>query len=224
MRGIKKKIRDNRYLNWLLIISNWLLQGILNADVTEKVYRIIFTFTFGCILFLLLYSLTTYGLFIAIILSFVIAHTINWLVNGNFFSLLVHRLLMVSLSKKRLFGYMDSLEKRFLNQNWILYCAVFGSICKGKLKDSSDIDVSIVRKPGFANAVKAILFSIKEKKIADIKHIPLEIFVSDTPQDSIRRFAGEDNPVALYDPDNVIRQFYSIQLSINEARKLNKVE
>lgn len=221
MQGIKKKIRDNYWLNWTLIISNWLLQGIAHSDKTEKIYRILFTLFFWVLASVVLFIYSELGIGIIAIIGFLIGHTLNWIVNGNLYILIIHRLMLVSLSKKNLFNYLDNFEKRIKENDWVLYAASFGSICRGKLKNSSDIDISIVRKPGFKNAVKSLVFSVKEKKYADLKGIPLEIYISDTPKNSITRFGGEKNPVVLFDPENTIDKYYKEKLSLSEAKKLN---
>ena len=131
--------------------------------------------------------------------------------------------MLVSLSKENLFEYLERFEKRIVKEDWVLYAASFGSICRGELKDSSDIDISMVRKPGLKNGVKAILFSVKEKKYADLKKIPLELYISDSPEDSVKRFAAERNPVVLLDKSNVIERYYSEKLSLQEAKQLNGI-
>lgn len=223
MRGIKKVIRDNKNLNWILIVSNWFFQSIINADRTEKIYKISFTVIFWLIFYLILSNLLSYSTIIIVCFSFFLAHSLNWIINGNFYNLIIHRLLLDQISKKDLFNYLVDLEKKLKDQNWILYAASFGSICNGNLKDSSDVDISIVRKPGIKNAISSIIFSIKEKKYADFKKIPLELYISDTPENSIKRFGGEKNPVVVYDPEKIINTYYDEKLSIDEARKLNNV-
>ncbi len=221
MKGLKKKIRDNRYLNWLLIISNWCFQGIPNADKTEKVYKILFTIISSSIVFEILFNYSDLFLTTNILLSFLIGHTLNWIINGNLFTLLIHRLLFFKINKNSLFEYLYTLENKLQQKDWILYAASFGSICRGELKDSSDIDVSVVRKPGLKNALKAIAFSIKEKKYADLIGIPLEIYISDTPMNSIKKFGAEKIPVVLYDPYAIIVKYYAKTLTIKEAQLLN---
>jgi len=221
MKGLKKKIRDNRYLNWLLVISNWCFQGIPNADKTEKIYKILFSVICILITFSLFFFFSNIKLLQIIILSFIIGHTLNWIINGNFFILFIHRLLIFKTNKDSLFNYLYSLEKKLHSNQWILYTASFGSICRGDLKDSSDIDISVVRKPGFKNALKSILFALKEKKAADFNGIPLEIYISDSPQNSIKKFGAEKNPVVIYDPENTIDKYYQEKLTIKEAKKIN---
>lgn len=221
MKGIKKKIRDNRYLNWLLILSNWCFQGIPNADKTEKYYKILFTIIFGFISTLFLFYFSYFNVLKVLVLSFFIGHTINWIINGNFYGLLIHRLLFVKVNKESLFNYLKNIEGRLQKQTWVLYAASFGSICRGELKDSSDIDISIVRKHGLKNALKSMWFALKEKKIADFYGIPLEVYISDTPQNSIKRFAAEQNPVIIFDPYNTISNYYTEKLTLEEAFALN---
>lgn len=223
MKGIRRSIRDNRYLNWILIVSNWFSQSILHADKTEKIYKISFTLVFWILFYFILSKILSFSNISVFVLSFILSHSLNWIVNGNFYNLIIHRLLLDKISKKDLFGYIKDLEKRVKEKQWILYVASFGSICNGNLKDSSDVDISIVRKPGFQNALKAILFSVKEKKYADFNKIPLELYISDYPENSINRFKAEQNPVVIFDPEQTIDKYYTEKLSINEAKKLNGV-
>ena len=215
MKGIKKEIRDRWYLRWILVCTNWLFQGVHHLDFTEKIYRIVFTIVSSLIVY--------YSLRISIIYSTIIGHTLNWLVNSNFYNIFIHRLMISKLSKTKLFDYSQFLQKRLAKQNWILYAASFGSICRGKLKDSSDLDISIVRKPGFVNGLKGLWFILIEKKIGDFNKIPLELYLNDNPQTSINRFKSEINPVVMYDKYNVIKDFYQDQLSLKEAKKVNNV-
>ena len=221
MKGIKNKIRERWYLRWILLFSNWLFQGILRADKTERIYKISFTLFFSSF-FCFIFDSYLDSQF-DLLLSFISGHTLNWIVNGNFYVIFIHRLLIVKLSKKDLFDYLGLLRNRLENVDWVLYSASFGSICNGKLKDSSDLDVSIVRKPGLKNAIKSIWFALREKKIADFKRIPLEIYISDTPKNSRNRFKAETCPVILYDKGNILKNYYDKTMNLEEAREINKV-
>ena len=222
MKGYRDKLRKNKYLRWLLLISSWMFQGIINADRTEKVYCLLFTIIFTIIFYFSLSSIN--DVIIRFFLSFIIAHTLNWLINVNINSILIHRLFLKKLSKSNLFRYLESLDKRLNEKNWLLYSAVFGSICRGTLKDSSDLDVSLVRKPGFIRALKGLFFITCEKKIADFKSIPLEIYLNDLPESSIERFKAEKNPLILKDPSNIISRYYDEYLTLSEAKSLNNIE
>ena len=221
MKGIKNEIRNNDYLKWILVITNWFFQGILHADTTEKIYRIVFTVLVGSLIWIFLNLFFKNNIYALIFLSFFLGHTLNWIVNCNFSVIIIHRLMLSRISKQQLFDYLYVLEDKLKGKEWVLYCGSFGSICRGKLKDSSDIDISIVRRPGLKNAMASILFSVKEKKFADFKKIPLEIYISDSPENSKKRFKGESNPVVISDPYKTIDDYYDEKLSIAQAEKIN---
>jgi hypothetical protein len=100
-----------------------------------------------------------------------------------------------------------------------------GGICNGTLNSHSDIDVSIVRKPGFINLIKAIIFYVKEKKIADLKMVPLDIFICDSAENTISRSNFQKNPIVLLDHNNIVDIFYKdkLKMSLDEAHVLNEI-
>ena len=156
-----------------------------------------------------------------LLIAFLISHTINWLINTNFNNLFIHRLYLKKLSKSLLFRYLDTLQNKLISQDWLIYAACFGSISKGLLKESSDLDVSFVRKPGFLNALKALWFILKERKIADFKGIPLEAYINDNPLESMHRFKDEETAVVIIDPADIISHYYKKQITLLEAEILN---
>lgn len=228
MESFKKNVLNNRYFTWLQLFSNWLMQGIFHADKTEKMYKILFTLVLWvAIVFMLFFSLKM-DFIKAIFLGFFIAHTLNWFINNNLFVLLVHRMRWLKTTKIELFDQLEAIQnrlERISNKEWILYCVSHGGICKGTLNHHSDIDVSLIRKPGFMNMVRAVIFYIKEKKYADLKGVPLDIFICDTPKNCIDRSKGQKNPIVLLDHLNKVDSYYpdKLKISINEAKLLNKV-
>lgn len=221
MKGLKNSIRMNPYLRGLLVVSNWLFQGIIHADRTEKVYKISFSIVASVVFYLFYKNFLNISSSFAILIGLFSGHTLNWVVNSNFYNIIIHRLLLSKLDKQKAFGYLDSLSSRLKGNPSILYATTHGSICRGDLKPSSDIDVALVRKKGFINAVRSIFFVTIEKKIADRIGIPLEIYLIDQPASAIQRFKNELNPVVIYDSDNLTDKYYNETLSIADARKLN---
>ena len=221
MKGFKNEIRKRWYLRWILLFSTWLFQGIVHADLTEKIYRITCTILFTAPFFYTFHIYTQWPAWQTLLVSLFIGHTINWFVNGNFSTIMIHRLFLKKTTKEDLFRFTDYLEKRTKGKPFIFYAAVFGSMSRGELKHSSDLDVSIVRKPGFENIFPALWEVFVIKKTADLRGVPLEIFLSDTPRDSIMRFREENTPVTLYDPEGELTKHYPRTFSIEEAKRLN---
>lgn len=221
MKGLKDRIRMSPCLRWLLVVSNWFSQSIIHADRTEKIYKISFSILasiFFITIFIAYFKLSWAQ---SIIVGAISGHSMNWVINSNFYNIFVHRLLLSCLDKKNAFSYLDSLADRLKGSSSILYATTHGSICNGNLKTSSDIDVALVRNKGFINGIRAIYFVVSERKIADWRRIPLEIHLTDSPAKAIARFKKEKNPVVIHDPGNTIDKYYSNKLSIAEARNLN---
>jgi len=227
MEKFKKNILNNKYFTWLQFLSNWLMQGIFHADKTEKIYKILFTLVLWVVLFVVLYFNLNIVFIKSLFYAFFIAHTLNWFINNNLFVLLVHRMRWLKTTKPELFNQLESIQsrlERIQNKDWILYCVSHGGICKGTLNSHSDIDVSLIRKPGLKNMVRAIIFYVKEKKYADLKGVPLDIFICDTPKNCIDRSKGQKNPIVLLDHLNKVDHYYpdKLKISIEEAKILNK--
>jgi len=227
MEKFKKNILNNKYFTWLQFLSNWLMQGIFHADKTEKMYKILFTVVLWVVMFVVLYFNLNIVFIKSLFYGFFIAHTLNWFVNNNLFVLLVHRMKWLKTTKPELFNQLESIQnrlERIPNKDWILYCVSHGGICKGTLNSHSDIDVSLIRKPGLKNMFRAIIFYVKEKKYADLKGVPLDIFICDTPKNCIDRSNGQKNPIVLLDHLNKVDYYYpdKLKISIEEAKILNK--
>lgn len=204
------------------------MQGILHADKSEKSYKILFTVFFWMIFFSFLYFGLNSTFLLSLLVSFISAHTLNWMLNCNFSVLFVHRMKWRKTSKKKLFDQLFEIRNRFeeiINKEWILYSVSHGGICRGTLNEHSDIDVSIIRKPGLKNFMKAAIFYVKEKKRADLKGVPLDIFICDTPENCIQRSKGQNNPIVIFDPWNKIDVFYpqKLKITIEDAQLLNEV-
>ncbi len=226
MNKLKERILGNEYLSWLQLPSNWLMQGIFHADKSEKMYKIFFTIVLWIIAFVILFFGFNIALIKSLLYGFLIAHTLNWIVNNNLFVLLVHRMRWLHTTKPELFNQLEYIQnrlKKIPNKDWILYSVSLGGICNGTLNSHSDIDVTLIRKPGFKNMFHAIVFYVKEKKFADLKGVPLDIFICDTPENCIDRSKGQKNPIVLMDHEDKVDNFYpdKLKISIDEAKILN---
>jgi len=222
MKGIKAKIRDKAYSRWILLVSNWVLQGIINADKTEKLYKILFTTLIGFILFIILnINIFFFHNYLNIIISLFIAHTFNWLINGNLTTILIHRLYLGETSKESIFNYIDELADRLKKEKSIICVLAFGSMSRGELKESSDLDISFLRQAGFSNGFKAIYFMIKENRISSNKKVPLEGYLHDSIKNIKKRYRADEPPVIIFDPKKIAVKNFEITFSIEEAKKLN---
>ena len=68
----------NKFLSYRLVVltSNYIFQGIRYMSLGEKIYKISVTIIFSLLVFLLLNNL---------VISIIIGHTLNYIINGQFF-------------------------------------------------------------------------------------------------------------------------------------------
>jgi len=228
MSSFKDKLLGSHYFSWLQIFTNWLMQGIFHADRSERNYKIFFTLFFSFLIFGIFYYSTKQIHILYFLYSLLISHSVNFFLNCNLSVLFIHRIKWFKTNKKDLFKHLLSIQSRLdttQDKDWILFCVSHGGICNGTLNSHSDIDVSIVRKPGFINLIKAIIFYVKEKKIADLNMVPLDIFICDSPENTISRSNFQKNPIVLLDHNNIVDKFYKdkLKMSLDEAKILNGI-
>lgn len=154
----------------IILLSNWLFQGILYMDRTEKVFKLALDALFTITLVLLGVNITA---------SIVISHTLNWIFNGHIFAVFKNLKLMKT-SKEKFDAYIENLRKKVENESSIVWAGVYGSLVRGEFKETSDLDVRLIRKPGFINGVRACVFVMKERSWATFNRFPLDIYVGDS--------------------------------------------
>jgi len=153
----------------ILILSGWLFQGILYMDKTEKVFKLTLDLLLTMIFMLVGISL---------IESIVISHTINWIFNGQVW-VIFKNLKTLRTPKRKFKKYLTRLRIHVGSEPSIVWAGVYGSLVRGEFKETSDLDVRLIRKPGLINGVRACIFVMKERTWATFHKFPLDIYVGD---------------------------------------------
>ena len=157
-------------------------------------------FIFFISIFLILYYYLSVG--VAIFSSIIIAHTINWIINGHVFAL-CKTFGWTKTDYKTFIDYLNVLKDRSSRENSICLVATFGSLSRKELKQTSDLDIRVVRKTGFVNGVRACIFVIKERSKAFFNRFPLDIYLLDN-YDGLNELG--EAPVIIYSPSQQIKR------------------
>lgn len=176
----------------ILILSNWLFQGILYMDKTEKVFKLAIDALFTVVLVLFGVNIAT---------SIIISHTLNWIFNGQIF-VVFKNLKLIKTPKGKFDAYMERLKRKVKNEPSILWAGVYGSLVRGEFKETSDLDVRLIRKPGFTNGVRACIFVMKERSWATFNRFPLDIYVGDSLE-FLGKMSDNEIPIILGGNNNV---------------------
>jgi predicted nucleotidyltransferase len=178
-----------------IVISNWIFQGMLYADKTERAFRLLLDGLIALILYAFFINLIP-GAYTVLTFSFFVAHTANWIFNGQIFVL--GRYVGIKPKKQDEFcKYINELKYRAEREKSIQLVAVYGSMSRKKLSESSDLDVRIIRKRGFLNGLKACLFGFSERTRALFDKFPLDLYVIDS-KDHLSKIRGDEAAIVIY--------------------------
>lgn len=203
INSLQKRILGHSRSKYLLIISNWVLQGIWYVDRTERIFKIISDLLLMLIFFVILIN---YINFIwSILLAIFIAHTLNWFFNHHFWALILEVTQFGDNSPQKISEYAQKLSDRASKKPSIIVVAIYGSYCRGELTNKSDLDIRLVRKTGWKNGLEACTFLIMENIRAFIKIFPLDIHLLDNSHHlfDYLKLREDEKPIVLYDSENL---------------------
>ena len=200
----KKKIKHKAVVGgpiiWKNLIKNWLHQGITYMDVNELVMRMVIEF-FEIFLINFFVSKMVSSSVYSFMISFFIAHTYNWVTNGNFWALAIFAFPHLrNQGEMSTCTYLQKLTSRLQTHTSIGGVLIFGSISRSVWHDRSDIDMRFFRKPGLKNLLIAGFLTMRERFLAFLYRQPLDLFLSDSII-SLRKMRDDEKPVFLIKRD-----------------------
>lgn len=187
----------------VMILSNWTFQGMLYADKTERLFRLLLDGLMTLVLYVILINFISSS-HAALIFAFLIAHTLNWIFNGQLFVLAKNFDILYN-EPQRFIDYANGIKIRASRDKSIDCVVVYGSLVRGEIKTTSDLDVRIIRKSGIINGFRASVFGLMERSRALFNRFPLDIFVVDST-DHLLKMNDDEKPQILYDQNGILRK------------------
>lgn len=195
------------------IASNWFFQGTLIMTASERVFRFLLELSMFALLFAGMSFLVP--LVLSVIIAALLAHTINWVLNGNFW--VVYKFFGRQSNPELLTSFLAKLRSRKdFAQNGVLAVSAFGSLSRGEFKSSSDLDMRVVRRTGVGNWMKANLFALKLRSTSFFRKIPLDLFVLDSASQVYEHISRDEKPVVVYDAEGVLNVIAENCISLEE--------
>lgn len=187
-----------------LTVINWLFQGMRGMDTADRMGKIIFDILIFIVAMFLIDGSETYR----ISSSLILAHTLNWLLNANFW--VIGRFNGITRTPpSRFFPYLRKMSARINKNNSIFAVIIIGGLSRNKsFKTTSDVDIMFIRERGFKNAVKAVVVTISERAIAFFSKFPLDLQLYDSIE-SMKQHRADEIPVLLKDTGGIAQSWYS---------------
>lgn len=182
----------------ILIASNFLFQGTVYMDKTERMVTIALTITLGVILrYLIPFSGNKWAK------SVIVSHLFNFVFNGHPWAFVIHQINpnATNTSEGDFDHWLNRLETLGTKSESIAAIAVYGSLARTELSTSSDLDVRVVSYPNKRERVTSSLLICRERIRAALMRFPLDIYVCDSP-DSLSRLRDDEQPEILVDKED----------------------
>lgn len=187
-----------------VIASNWVFQGMRYMNIYEISLKMFLDLVFMTIL--LIFFLNETPLISAILISIVIAHTINWVVNGHIF-VLMRYVAPVPKTEKHFEDFINKMKTSALKWRSIDGVAVYGSYCRGTLHKYSDLDVRVITHPGIINAISGAIFCFIQRLIAFFDIFPLDVYCCDK-MEFLDQLRDDEKPFILIDHSGRLSKRY----------------
>lgn len=196
-----RRLPPGLWRSGIVLMVNWTHQGFFSLSKTDRAAKIVLEVAFGIPLLLALSVAADVPLLAAFALSFFVAHTLNWILDTN-----VHAARRTSgrfrVQPGRLDRALDRLRIQ-LGKEDILGAYLSGSMARGAPSGTSDIDIHVVRKAGLRGALRGVEIVVRERTVAFLKGIPLDIYLEEPRsrerrpwEDPAHQFATGNDPTA----------------------------
>lgn len=137
-----------------------------------------------------------------------IAHTANWVFNGNWWAGMLFTFPRLrNPGEKATCDYLNSMASRLRPWHAISGVMIFGSVSRGQWHDRSDLDMRLLRREGLLNGIIAVGILFREKFIALSVRQPLDIYLADGV-DFLSKLRSDEPPVFLKKDDSRLDELY----------------
>jgi len=173
---------------FVALASHWVFQSILYMDTTERIFKLLVDVVLT--IFIALLFMAWMPSAFAIILALVIAHTMNFLFNGQLWGILKHYG-YVTYNLAEFFQYLQGFSDRLTDEQAFSSAVVVGGLSQERWAPNSDLDIRLIRLPGIKNGILASIFTLKERTRALYHKFPLDIYVFDNRKLLFKNYSDE---------------------------------
>jgi len=181
----------------------WAHQSFFYLDRTQRIGRVVFEVA-PTVLFAVLIGkfggvpLTNVWLWCG---SLLLAHTLNWVFNGNWWAGLLFAFPgLRNRGDRATCDYLNRMADRLRRDRSIAGAMLFGSAARGQWHERSDLDLRLLRRRGLGNGIAGVLVLSRERWIALWAGQPVDIYLADGIA-FLRRMRRDETPLFLKKDD-----------------------
>lgn len=142
-----------------------------------------------------------------VLASLAIAHSILWITYGEKFVALKNLGLKIS-PKAEVDNYLIRLKASTRALDYLSAVVVSGSYAENRYRESSDVDVRVLRRHGVVPGFRACLWALRQRTSCTFRRIPLDLLIIDAPA-KFRQVVPDPRVLILVDRDQFIANHYA---------------
>lgn len=171
-----------------------------STDSSERYFRIIIEI-FLLILFYTILSirLSYSSLPLRMTISFLIAHTVMFLLVGNFWVYILDSFKLVkNPGINKILSFLNFSKKLLRYFNCCDAILIYGSMCRRQFHDRSDLDLRIVRRTDLWRGLISLPIGIILKSLSFFLILPVDLQVVDSFEFLRRQMRKDEKPIIVY--------------------------
>ncbi len=194
---------------YITFITSFIFQGMLYANWRDNVIKIMIDVIITIVL-----SALGFPWWLALL----IAHTINYCINGQAICVFYH-IRAGNLSAQQFYDGTFAMKKRIDKCKYMDAAISYGSLSTGKWHPSSDIDIRFIPKKGERNYWMCMLWSVGERTRAFFTGYPLDMYVF-TMKHTYNVMKKNETPIVFKDVNNEVPKYYSQLMTFDEFTEM----
>lgn len=196
-------IGDVLHLGLIVFISAWIFQGVLITNWREVIIK----YAIDAIL-------TTIMVLFGVnwLVAFLIAHTINFAIDGQLFAMYTHMGATGVPAEKFLKDTIE-LSKKIEKHKFIKASIAYGSLSRGCFKSTSDIDIRLIPENG--GWWQTAFYAVWLRTWAFFIHYPLDLYCYD-PEVVVKKMRSDELPIMVNETDKCMMQWYPERVEFDE--------
>ncbi len=193
-------LKEGRFRAIRNIPIGWVLQAIHSTDRSERYFRLLIellalVFVYG----FLRGMMTGYQPLAIIVVAFTVNHSITWFMTGNFWVYMLDSFLWVrNPGIHGVIKFTQLTQAAFVNSRSVDAILIYGSMCRGQLHIRSDLDLRVLRSPGFSNAVIALSIGYLLRVYSFFIRMPVDLQVVDSMDFIRHQMRADEQPINVY--------------------------
>lgn len=185
---------------WAIFLSAWIFQGMRISNWREHTIRIGIDVVLTCSV--LLFTARWW----AVLLAFIVSHTLNFMFNGQFFAMFTH-MGATGVTAEKFLEKTIKIQEEVKTKEFCAAAVAYGSLSRGCFKSTSDIDLRLVPQNGEANWWKLAFWAVSLRARAFVWGYPLDMYCYDADV-LVKKMRSDELPIVINEKNGSMKGVY----------------